>query len=183
MSQLRIFSEHKPNAALLDTTDPAAIQRELAAAGVRFEQWQTQASVTAGASQEAVLAAYREPVQRLMAEEGFQTVDVISLAADHPDKDALRQKFLSEHTHSEDEVRFFVDGCGLFTLHIGERVYEALCERGDLISVPAGVAHWFDMGPAPQFVAIRFFNNTEGWVAHFTGSSIADRFNRLDRAA
>src|SRR5690606_22918470 len=106
--------------------------------------------------------------------------DVISLNADHPDKDALRQKFLSEHTHSEDEVRFFVDGCGLFTLHIDARVYEVLCERGDLISVPAGVAHWFDMGPAPRFVAIRFFNNTEGWVARFTGSTIADRFSRLD---
>ena len=92
----------------------------------------------------------------------------------------MRQKFLAEHTHSEDEVRFFVDGHGLFSLHVAAEVYEVLCEKGDLISVPANTKHWFDMGPNPRFVAIRFFNNPEGWVAQFTGSDIADRFNRLD---
>ena len=97
----------------------------------------------------------------------------------HPQKDEFRQKFLSEHTHSEDEVRFFVAGQGLFSLHIGENVYEVLCSQGDLISVPANTPHWFDMGPEPSFIAIRLFNNPEGWVANFTGSDIADHFNRL----
>jgi 1,2-dihydroxy-3-keto-5-methylthiopentene dioxygenase len=107
-------------------------------------------------------------------------VDVISLASDHPQKDALRQKFLSEHTHSEDEVRFFVAGQGQFTLHIGERIYDVLCEKGDLIGVPDGTRHWFDMGPNPNFIAIRLFTNPEGWVARFTGEDIADRFPRLE---
>ena len=99
---------------------------------------------------------------------------------DHPDRDAARKKFLDEHTHAEDEVRFFVDGRGLFSLHIDGRVYEVLCERGDLIGVPADTTHWFDMGPRPEFTAIRLFNNPEGWVARFTGSDIADRFGRLE---
>ncbi len=92
----------------------------------------------------------------------------------------MRQKFLAEHTHGEDEVRFFVDGHGLFSLHVAAEVYEVLCEKGDLISVPANTKHWFDMGPNPRFVAIRFFNNPDGWVAEFTGSDIADRFNRFE---
>ena len=92
----------------------------------------------------------------------------------------LRKKFLSEHIHTEDEVRFFVDGKGLFSLHIDEKVYEVLCEKGDLISVPAHTKHWFDMGPEPQLVAIRFFNNPEGWVAHYSGNDIADRYSRLE---
>jgi len=106
--------------------------------------------------------------------------DVISLPKGTPDTAALRGKFLSEHRHAEDEVRFFVAGQGLFSLHLGGRVYEVLCTRGDLIGVPADTPHWFDMGPDPEFVVIRLFINPQGWVAQFSGSDIADRFHRLE---
>jgi len=115
-----------------------------------------------------------------MGEKGYQSVDVISLAPDHPDRAMLRQKFLSEHTHSEDEVRFFVAGSGLFTLHIDDKIYEVKCESGDLIGVPDNTRHWFDMGPEPNFIAIRLFTNVEGWVANFTGSDIAQKFPRYE---
>ena len=88
---------------------------------------------------------------------------------------AFRKKFLDEHVHSEDEVRFFVRGQGLFVIHANGRVYSVLCEKDDLISVPANTRHWFDMGPNPSFTAIRLFNNPEGWVANFTGDEIASR--------
>jgi 1,2-dihydroxy-3-keto-5-methylthiopentene dioxygenase len=102
------------------------------------------------------------------------------MTPDHPERQALRQKFLAEHTHSEDEVRFFVEGCGLFCLHIGDEVLQVLCERNDWLAVPAGTRHWFDMGPAPHFCALRFFNDPAGWVADFTGDPIAERYPRLD---
>ncbi|MDQ2972504.1 MAG: acireductone dioxygenase, partial [Pseudomonadota bacterium] len=156
--------------------DPAAISRELAAVDVRFEQWAATQPVKPGASQDQVIAAYRSDIDRLMREKGYRAVDVISLAPNHPDRAAMRQKFLSEHTHSEDEVRFFVAGAGQFTLHIDGRVYEILCESGDLIGVPDGTRHWFDMSEAPYFIAIRLFTNKEGWVAEFTGEDIAQRF-------
>ena len=114
-----------------------------------------------------------------MREEGYRSVDVVSLTPDHPQRAELRQKFLSEHTHAEDEVRFFVAGAGQFTLHIGPRVYDILCEAGDLIGVPDGIRHWFDMSEAPYFVAIRLFTNPEGWGAQFTGDDIAERFPRM----
>ena len=53
-------------------------------------------------------------------------------------------------------------------------------QKGDLISVPANTRHWFDMGPNPNFIAIRMFNNPDGWVANFTGDHISTHFNRLD---
>jgi 1,2-dihydroxy-3-keto-5-methylthiopentene dioxygenase len=90
----------------------------------------------------------------------------------------MRKKFLDEHFHKEDEVRFFVAGSGLFTLHVDDKVYEILCEAGDLVGVPDGTKHWFDMGPEPSFVAIRFFTEPDGWVGHFTGTDIAQRFPR-----
>ena len=179
MSQLRIFAEADGATSLKTLGDHAAIERELAAAGVRFERWEASKPIAPGASQDEVIAAYRADIDRLMQSEGYQAVDVISLTPDHPDRAALRQKFLNEHTHAEDEVRFFVAGRGLFSLHLGEKVYEVLCEQGDLIRVPDGTRHWFDMSERPHFVAIRLFTNKDGWVANFTGSDIAMRFPRL----
>lgn len=185
MTTLTIYADSNPSTPLFSSHGAADIARELSNAGIRFEQWQTSSIIKAGDSPETVLAAYKSDVDKLIAEQGYQTVDVISLDATNNSEvqakvPELRAKFLSEHRHSEDEVRFFVDGQGLFSLHLGDKVYEVLCQKGDLISVPANTPHWFDMGPKPKFVAIRFFNNTEGWVAHFTGSTIADSFSRLE---
>lgn len=179
MSRLRIYDDTTPSTASAEHHEHAAIARELDAVGIRFEQWQASQAIAPGASQDEVIAAYRADIDRLMASEGYQSVDVISLTPDHPDRATLRQKFLDEHTHSEDEVRFFVAGSGQFTLHINGKVYEVLCEQGDLIGVPDGTPHWFDMSESPYFVAIRLFTNKEGWVANFTGTDIAGRFPRM----
>ena len=179
MSRLRIYSESDGAAPLLETSDHARIADELGRQGVRFERWATRALSTAPTPDE-VLAAYAPEIDMLKSDGGYAACDVISLKPDHPDKDALRQKFLNEHTHSEDEVRFFVAGSGLFSLHVGGRVYEVLCREGDLIGVPDGTPHWFDMGPQPSFTAVRLFTNPAGWVADFTGSDIATRFPRYE---
>jgi len=183
MSRLRIYDDAQPSTPVSVHTAPADIARELGEVGVRFERWEANAPIAPGASQDEVIAAYRTDIDRLMREEGYQSVDVISLTPDHPDRAALRQKFLSEHTHSEDEVRFFVAGSGQFTLHIDGKVYDVLCEAGDLIGVPDGTPHWFDMSESPYFVAIRLFTNKEGWVANFTGTDIAGRFPRMEPIA
>jgi 1,2-dihydroxy-3-keto-5-methylthiopentene dioxygenase len=139
---------------------------------VRFERWPT-----VDVSDEAeVLAAYREPIERLKAERGFVHADVVAMVPDHPLREELRRKFLDEHTHSEDEARFFVAGSGVFFIHHQRRVYALRCDRGDLINVPAGTRHWFDMGTRPSFRCIRWFTNPQGWVAEWTGSPIASRF-------
>ncbi len=178
MSRLRIFAEADPAAPVLTTAEQAEIARELVAIGVRFEQWAATAELQAGADPQAVMDAYRQDIDRLVEEKGFRSVDVVSIAPDHPDRETMRMKFLDEHFHKEDEVRFFVAGSGLFTLHVGDRVYEILCEQGDLIGVPDSTQHWFDMGPEPHFIAIRFFTEADGWVGHFTGSDLAKRFPR-----
>ncbi|WP_058834523.1 1,2-dihydroxy-3-keto-5-methylthiopentene dioxygenase [Luteimonas abyssi] len=178
MSRLRIFADDAPDTPLLVSQDGDEIARELDRIGVTFERWQANRPVAPGASQDEVIAAYQADIDRLIAERGFNTVDVISIAPDNPKKDELRAKFLEEHFHKEDEVRFFVAGSGLFTLHVDDRVYEIECVRNDLIGVPDGTTHWFDMGDEPNFVAIRFFEQPDGWVGHFTGSDIASKFPR-----
>ncbi len=161
--------------------DPQQIRMQLDGAGVLFEQWQASQPLSSDSTQEEVIAAYRSEVDRLMAKYEFQSVDVISLGPDHPDKAALRNKFLSEHTHSDFEVRFFVEGRGLFYIHSGEKVLALMCEAGDLISVPDNTPHWFDMGENPQFKCIRLFTTPEGWVADYTDSPIAASFPSFEK--
>jgi len=180
MSHLTIYAENDPANALLVSDDFAEISRVLGAAGIRLERWQADREIGADDDSDTIIAAYQAEIDRLVAERGYQTWDVVSMHPDHPDKEAFRKKFLDEHTHSEDEVRFFVRGQGLFIMHIEDKVYSMLCEKDDLISVPANTRHWFDMGPNPTFTAIRLFNNPEGWVANFTGDDIASSFPRLD---
>lgn len=180
MSCLSVYHVSSPNLPDKVLTHAEDITVTLAEHGVGFARWHAATPIEPGASQAAVIDAYRPQIEQLMSERGYVTVDVISLNSDHPQKAELRAKFLDEHRHGEDEVRFFVAGRGLFTLHIEDYVYAILCEKNDLISVPAGTAHWFDMGEEPHFVAIRLFNNPEGWLAQFTGEDIAARFPRLD---
>lgn len=179
MSRLAIYDEQGNRSAEV-VSDHAQIAHILNGLGVRFERWRTDVPLAADADQDEVLKAYAADVQRLNDEYGFQSVDVVSLRPDNPNKAEFRQKFLSEHTHADFEVRFFVDGSGLFYLHLGDKVYLVLCERGDLISVPAGTTHWFDMGDNPDFKCIRLFVVPDGWVGDFTGSQIATRFPSFD---
>lgn len=179
MSALTIYREDgSPSGETL--RHHAAIAEMLKPIGVRFERWAANEPLSPEAGQEEVIAAYREAIDRLNAEYGFQSVDVVALRPDNPKREEFRGKFLSEHTHADFEVRFFVEGRGAFYLHANERVYLVLCEKGDLISVPANTTHWFDMGTAPDFKCIRFFTVPDGWVGDFTGSDIANRMPSFD---
>ncbi len=180
MSRLSVYhlsNPQSPNKVLSHFEDIAST---LDAVGVRFERWEATQPVRPGAEPDAVIAAYRVQIDRLMSERGYLAVDVVSVNRDHPQKAELRARFLEEHRHAEDEVRFFVAGGGLFNLHIDDYVYAVLCEKNDLISVPAGSRHWFDMGEEPDFIAIRLFNDPQGWQASFTGDSIASQFPLLE---
>lgn len=159
----------------LRSDNPAEITATLAAIGVRFERW-PQAAIPEDAPAEAVLAAYKPNLDAFLRDTGAGTADVIKLDPSHPQKDAMRAKFLSEHTHTEDEVRYFHAGSGNFVLHVNGRVYDAHCTAGDLISVPAHVTHWFDAGTEPRFTVLRVFTDTTGWTPHYTGSDMAERF-------
>ena len=180
MSVLTIYSENTPtHGERFSKFDD--IETKLKSIGVQFERWTASQILNNDASNDDVLNAYADSIDRLKNQYGFQTADVIKLDSTHPDKIAIRKKFLSEHTHSEFEVRFFIEGCGLFYLHVGEQIFGVLCEKGDLISVPANVTHWFDMGENPNLACIRLFTNPDGWVANFTNSDISKLFPTLDK--
>lgn len=179
MSLLTIYNDSSADVIEV-ISENNTIMNRLEGIGVLFEQWEASSHLNDDAPNEMILDAYQDSINKLKERYGFQSADVIALNPDHPDKVALRNKFLDEHTHSDFEVRFFVDGKGLFYIHHDNLVYAILCEKSDLISVPANTPHWFDMGVAPQFKCIRLFTTPEGWVANYTGSDIARRFPSFD---
>jgi 1,2-dihydroxy-3-keto-5-methylthiopentene dioxygenase len=129
--------------------------------------------VPADASADAVLAAYADKISDLKARGGYTTADVIDVTAATPNLDAMLAKFSREHWHDEDEVRFIVEGRGLF--HIsppGGPVFAIEVEAGDLISVPRGTRHWFDLCAERRIRAIRLFQDVSGWTPHYTDSGI-----------
>lgn len=160
-------------------TDPSAIRKYFNERNLFFDQWECDVVFDDNATQEQILAAYAKDLNPFMENGGYQTADVINMTPEMDNYEAIRAKFLSEHTHSEDEIRFFVDGQGIFWFNLEtEPVFNLLCERGDLISVPAGTKHWFDAGASRPFVkAIRIFIDMSGWVPHYTESKVDQQFS------
>jgi 1,2-dihydroxy-3-keto-5-methylthiopentene dioxygenase len=176
MSSLAVYhvsSPDIPNKVLTHFEDIAATLIEQ---GIHFARWEAAAKLQPGAREEDLIAAYQIQIDGLMTERGYVAVDVVSVSSDHPEQAGV----LDEYRHSQDEVRFFVTGRGLFNLHIGDYVYAVLCERNDLITVPAGTRHWFDGGERPHFVTIRLSGDPQGLVAELTGDDVARRFPRLE---
>lgn len=160
-------------------TNPDEIRAFFHARNLYFDQWHCDVVFDDTATQEEILAAYAKDLDPFMEKGGYQTADVINMRPGMEGYDAIRAKFLSEHTHSEDEIRFFVDGQGIFWFNLEtEPVFNLLCERGDLISVPAGTKHWFDAGASRPFVkAIRIFIDMSGWVPHYTESNVEQHYS------
>lgn len=162
-----------PNKVLTHLDDIAAT---LAEHGVGLQRWPAEAPIRPGGSLEEVREAYRGQIDQLMTEHGLGALDVISVDSDHPLRAQLRARLLDEQVSESNEARWIVAGRGLLTLHVAGYVYALLCERGDLVTVPAGMGHWFDMGEQPRLVVVRVF----GEEARYTGSQIASLFPRLD---
>ena len=163
----------------ITNTDPATIKNYFNDRGIFFDQWTCGVEFSDTATPEEILAAYDEQLKPFMNAGGYQTADVITINHLTENYTAIRAKFLAEHTHSEDEIRFFVDGKGLFWFHLDNQpIFNLLCEKGDLISVPAGTKHWFDAGEHAPFVkAIRIFIDMQGWIPEYTGSKIEEKYS------
>lgn len=185
MTLLTVWPDDDPNTVLTRTEDGDTIADELKRLGVRFERWPVAEYLPAAPTSDEVLAAYEPYVARVVAAEGYVLVDALHMTPEDTDEwrataGEARQKFLNEHTHADDEDRFFARGAGVFYLHVDNKVHAVLCEAGDLLSVPANTTHWFDMGTRPDYVAVRFFHDEEGWVGNFTGARLADVFPSFD---
>jgi 1,2-dihydroxy-3-keto-5-methylthiopentene dioxygenase len=159
-------------------TEPAEITAYLTSRGIEYTRMAPVTTPTA--STEQLLAAYGPTVDDLKAKGGYVVADVIDVKADTPNLDAMLKKFSTEHWHDEDEVRLIVEGRGIFHIHPPtEPVFALEVEAGDLIRVPRGTHHWFDLCGDRRIRAIRLFQDPSGWTPHYTGSGVDGKYQPL----
>jgi 1,2-dihydroxy-3-keto-5-methylthiopentene dioxygenase len=167
MAVLRIPDENRT------LREQAEIRDYLAGIGIECEKWPPVDGVSADASAEEILRAYEPQVAALKAKGGYVTADVIDVKPDTPGLETMLAKFNIEHRHEEDEVRYIVAGRGLFHIHPTQGPVVAIeVEAGDLIRVPRGTLHWFDLCGDRRIRAIRLFQDSSGWTPHYTHSGV-----------
>lgn len=171
MAIVRIPDEKR---SLRDTEE---IRTFLEGIGIAYERWPVQAEASAGVTADEILETYAEPIRRLKAEGGYLTADVIDVHPETPGLEVMLAKFNVEHWHDEDEVRFIVAGRGLFHIHATHGPVVAIeVEAGDLIRVPRGTRHWFDLCGEKRIRAIRLFQDVSGWTPHYTQSAVDELY-------
>ncbi len=169
MATLRIPVE---NRAITEAED---VRAYLAGIGIAYERWEQSREISANAPAAEILLTYAPQIERLKAEGGYVTADVIDVSPQTPGLEAMLNRFNSEHWHDEDEVRFIIEGRGIFHIRPREGPVVAITvEAGDLLRVPRGTWHWFDLCQERHIRAIRLFQDPSGWTPHYTESG-ADR--------
>lgn len=167
MALVRIPEEKK------NLSDRKEITEHLRSIGVEYERWAPSTPISDDAPPDEILAAYGPEIEKLKAQGGYTTADVIDVKPGTAGLETMLAKFNREHWHDEDEVRFILRGRGLFHVHPQNGAVVAIeVEPGDLIRVPRGTLHWFDLCADREIRAIRLFQNTSGWTPHYSGSGV-----------
>jgi 1,2-dihydroxy-3-keto-5-methylthiopentene dioxygenase len=160
--------------------DPSEISAFLKPFGIWYEHWQVAGRLKSDATDADILNEYAPEISAVKEKGGYVTADVINVNPQTPNLDAMLQKFNKEHTHSEDEVRFTVSGKGIFHLHPeGGPVFGVTVESGDMINVPRGMKHWFNLCDDRQIRCIRFFEDASGWTPHYVDNPIHQQFSPM----
>ncbi|HLA30416.1 MAG TPA: acireductone dioxygenase [Pseudomonas sp.] len=180
MSSLTVYHQSSPDLPNKMLTHAEDIASTLAAVGVQFAQLQVAQPVLAGASQDEVIAACQAQIDQLMSEHGYACLDVLSLCDEQGLNSEMRASLLKEQRCAVAQLRYCVAGRGLLSLHIDDYVYALLCEKNDLVVLPAGTRHWFDSGERPRVALIRLFDSPQLPGIEDTGEAIAERFAGLD---
>ncbi|MEZ6133889.1 MAG: cupin domain-containing protein [Pirellulaceae bacterium] len=161
-------------------TEVDAIRNFLEPFGIWYEHWPVEGRLTADASNDDILAEFAPEIETLKQRGSFVTADVINVNRETPNLDAMLAKFDKEHTHSEDEVRFTVAGRGLFHIHPDNGpVFAVEVESGDLINVPTGTKHWFNLCDDRAIRCIRLFQDAAGWTPEYIEAGVHDRYQPL----
>jgi 1,2-dihydroxy-3-keto-5-methylthiopentene dioxygenase len=173
MAIVKVPEEHR------SIEDPSSIRTFLAERDIEYERWSPATVVSTQATSDELLASYGEKINELKSRGGYVTADVIDVKPDTPNLDMMLAKFNKEHWHDEDEVRFIIEGRGIFHINAGDSVFVLEVGRGDLIRVPRGTHHWFDLCAEKRIRAIRLFQDPSGWTPHYTESGVDRGFQPL----
>ena len=150
-------------------TEEGDVSRVLSSLGLDWARLSLAPEVAAAPAADVLLACERD-IAELKERGGYITADVIDVSPETPGLDAMLAKFSREHWHDEDEVRLIVKGSGIFHVRPkdGGPVVAIEVGAGDMLRVPAGTLHWFDLCATREIRAVRLFRDVSGWTPRYT---------------
>jgi 1,2-dihydroxy-3-keto-5-methylthiopentene dioxygenase len=157
--------------------DEETVRQYLAGIGIEYERWDLAPGIDKDSSADTILSAYAQQIENVKQVGGYAKVDVVNVNSSTPGLDAMLSKFSAEHWHDEAEVRFTVYGRGLYHVHPSSGPVMALeVEPGDMIGVPRGTLHWFELCREREIKAVRFFQDSAGWTPYYTQSALERQY-------
>lgn len=181
MSKLAFYTQfnlHKPYRV---SDDVDCLSDALAEAGILYQHWSCLSVLpNCVISELDMLDLFSEQIEQVKSNYGYNEADVAIMKPGDAFAVSVRGRYLSEHTHEEDEARFFIAGKTLMYIHANQKVHILECNRGDFVIIPKGIKHWMDIGPKPDFSVIRWFNSKRAFVNQFTDGFVAEATPRWE---
>ncbi|MDH4574430.1 cupin [Salinicola acroporae] len=178
MSFLHVYHEADGDQPLLSSHDAYRISLELSSIEVYFDRLEL-TELPVGVDRRQLMVLNNDAAEEIQQLSGRRYCDLRGMSPQYPDLELRRELLCTESASDEEAWHLFLRGQAIFYFHLDHRVYVVGCDRGDLISVPAGLPHWLDIGPEPDFLVMTMCNVPSHDVIA-TASDIALRFPRFE---
>ena len=106
---------------------------------------------------------YETRISEICKERGYGHRSMVYLYKEKtPNIEDMLPKFFEEHVHEFEEIRYIVDGTGIFDVRDKQDEWiRVLVEAGDLLVLPAGIYHRFTLDEKKYAIAMRLFLETQ----------------------
>lgn len=108
-----------------------------------------------------------EMLDYIKNERGYNYWDVVTMAPTMADYEDKVKHFFTEHLHSDEEIRFLLEGGGYWDIRDHDETWIRFrIEKGDLVVLPPGMYHRFTLDTNKYVKAMRLFKGLPCWTQH-----------------